>query len=139
MGILQPFENRISYCSCLYHFSIIVLNCSDGLVFILFQVQLVLFNVMQWCQWKRIENFSKINSMVIGPIKLVSPRHFILKCLYQTITVGGHYICVSGLLIFKTSSYVLFYWISKLYRKCGIFFPSYLYIFMMKNKMGMQK
>ena len=34
---------------------------------------------------------------------------------------GTHYICVSGLSIFKSSSYVLFYWISKLYRKCGIF------------------
>ena len=106
MGILQPFENRISYCSCFYHFSIIVLSCSDGLVFILYQVQLVLFNFMQWCQWKRFQFFSKINSMLIGPIKLVSPRHFILKCLYQTMKVASH---VLGVSILPLSTIFLFH------------------------------
>ena len=48
-----------------------------------------------------------------GSIKLVYPRHFLLKCLCQARKVSSH--------VLNFWAFTIFYWILKIFRQCGIF------------------
>jgi hypothetical protein len=62
-------------------------------------------------------NFGKhlCDHISLGPIKLASPRHCLLKCLYQVSKVGG---CVLGVCFFLTLS-TIFLCSLELFVQCG--------------------
>ena len=55
-----------------------------------------------------------------GLIKLVEPRHFLLKCLYQAMKLSGHvYLCKGYRFLPLSTIFLLDYGIVP---RCGIFF-----------------